>query len=302
MDPSVNKSRLVGVLLNPGVELKTLLLSLKTNSQPYRPHDYESPSVPLTAAMDTVAPPDSALRSLASLFCAEAVFLCLFTLIILGTAARSPLMRPAGLVGLCAVTVMMERLVAPLCLRIDRPHWAATVASLLWVQFLSASELVVVSRVDAAQLERPHQGKFSAALTTIGLLWNMRRIGTVWQVKNVTAAPKSQSWLAFVLRRIVATLLAYLFVDAVVSMPPPEDHMVGTDKATLFSLQNLDIGDVIFRCSTVAGYWLTTGVLNLFMTNVGAIISVSFGLSDPDECPPIYGSFAEAYTIRRFWG
>lgn len=237
-----------------------------------------------------------------SFFCGEAVLLCLFALIILGTAARSAINRTVGLAGLCAVTLLMEKLIVPLCLRIDRPHWAATVASLLWVQFLSASELVLVSRIHFTQLRRPHQGTLSTATAAIGLLWNVRRIGTVWQVKNVPVAPKNPSRIAFVLKRIVVTVIAYLFVDAVVSMPPPEDHMVRADKATLISLQNLDIGDFIFRFSTVAGYWLTTGVLNLFMTNVGAIIAVTLGLSSPDECRPIYGPFSEAYTVRRFWG
>lgn len=26
------------------------------------------------------------------------------------------------------------------------------------------------------------------------------------------------------------------------------------------------------------------------------------GLCSPADCPPLYGSFSEAYTIRRFWG
>lgn len=38
------------------------------------------------------------------------------------------------------------------------------------------------------------------------------------------------------------------------------------------------------------------------MTNVGAIVAVLSGLSRPTDCPPLYGSFSDAYTIRRFWG
>ncbi|KAK7705905.1 hypothetical protein SLS64_007857 [Diaporthe eres] len=124
------------------------------------------------------------------------------------------------------------------------------------------------------------------------------------QVKNVPSSVglQTQTRAGFVLRRVAITLLAYLFVDAVVSMPPPEKAMVQADKAALFSLQSLSAGDIAFRSGTVVGYWLTTGILNLFMNNVGAIAAVTLGLSSPAECPPLYGSFSDAYTIRRFWG
>ncbi|POS69380.1 hypothetical protein DHEL01_v212229 [Diaporthe helianthi] len=112
---------------------------------------------------------DGALSSLVSFFCAETAFLALFSRVILSTAPRSSSKRVAGLVILCATTIWMEKLVVPIRLKNGRPHWAAIVASLLWVQFLSASDLVLVTRVHAAQLPS----------------------------------------------------LDYLFVDAVVSMPPP---------------------------------------------------------------------------------
>lgn len=250
---------------------------------------------------------DDGLRVVLGFFCAESVFLVLFTVVILNTAAQSTSKRASGLVVLCATTIWMEKLVVPICLRNERPHWAATVAPLLWVQFLSASDLVLVSRIHAAQLPRLRQsslGTFRGFRTAVGLLWNIRRVGTPWQVKNVRSSVglQKQSRAGFVLRRAAITLLAYLFVDLVVSMPPPEQGMVRADKAALSSLRNLSSGDVIFRSSTVLGYWLTTGILNLFMNNVGAVVAVTLGLSSPADCPPLYGSFSEAYTIRRFWG
>lgn len=246
--------------------------------------------------------PKTAAGSLLAFAGTEAVFLGLFAFVVTGTAARSTFKRTAGLATLCALTILMEISIAPLCQRVDRPHWAATIASLLWVQFLSASELVLVSRVHAAQLLRLQGGSIQAGSAAVGLLWNVRRVRTPWQVKNIPVAPVDQNRAGFVFKRVAVTLVAYLFVDAVVSMPSPEAVMVRTDKATLFSIHQLDVGDLIFRSSTTAGYWLTTGILNFFMTNVGAIVAVSLGLSSPNDCPPLYGSFSEAYTIRRFWG
>lgn len=247
------------------------------------------------------------LRSLASFFCTEAAFVVLFSRVILSTAPRSTSKRVVGLVVLCAITAWMEKLIVPICIKNERPHWAATVASLLWVQFLSASDLVLVTRVHAAQfssVRRSSSSMLRGLMTAAGLLWNIRRVGTPWQVKNVpsSAGLQTQSRAGFVARRVAVTLLAYLFVDAVVSMPPPEQHLVRADKVSLFSLRNLGAEDIAFRSGTVVGCWLCTGILNLFMNNVGAVVAVSLGLSSPADCPPLYGSFSEAYTIRRFWG
>lgn len=250
---------------------------------------------------------ESVSRSVLGFFCTEAAFLALFSLVVLGTAAQSIGKRTAGLVMLCATTRLMESMVVPVCMRNERPHWAATVASLLWVQLLSASDLVLVFRVHAAQvrhLRGSSLGAFRDVITSVGLLWNIRRVGTVWQVKNIPSSVglQTQTRAGFVFKRVTITFVAYLFVDAVVSMPPPEQVMVHADKAALFSLRNLSTGDIIFRSGTVVGYWLTTGILNLFMNNVGTIAAVLLGLSSPADCPPLYGSFSEAYTIRRFWG
>lgn len=255
----------------------------------------------------TLALSGSATNSMLGFFCTEGAFLAVFGLVIVRTAAQSIGKRISGLVILCATTIWMEGLVVPACLSNKRPHWAATAASLLWVQFLSASDLILVRRVHAAQLPQLHGSSsniFRGIGAAVGLLWNIRRVGTPWQVKNVptSAGLQTQTRASFVLQRVAITLVAYLFVDAVVSMPPPEKAMVQADKAALFSLQSLSAGDLAFRSGTVVGYWLTTGILNLFMNNLGAITAVSLGLSSPAECPPLYGSFSDAYTIRRFWG
>lgn len=247
------------------------------------------------------------LSSMVGFLCAEAAFLAVFSRVVLSTAARSTGKRVSGLVVLCATTVWMEKVIVPVCLKNGRPHWAATVASLLWVQFLSASDLTLVTHVHTAKLPSLRgsgTGILRSVRTAAGLLWNVRRVGTPWQVKNVPSSVglQTQSRAGFVARRVAVTLLAYLFVDTVVSMPPPEQHMVRADKAALFSLRSLGADDLAFRCGTVVGYWLTTGVLVLFMNNVGAIVAVLLGLCSPADCPPLYGSFSEAYTIRHFWG
>ncbi|ROV97818.1 hypothetical protein VPNG_08658 [Cytospora leucostoma] len=228
----------------------------------------------------------------------EAAFLAFFALVLLRTEAQATSQRAGGLVLLGAVTYAAEQRIVPICLTSGRPHWAAVLASLLWVQLLSASELLLASRVHAAQLPRPR------ARSAIALLFNVRRLGTPWQVKNVpsTAGLQTQTRTAFVVGRVAVTLLAYLSVDLMVSLPPADPALVRADKAALSSLRNLSVEDVIFRGAMTISYWFTTGVINLFMTNLGAVVGVLSATSRPVDCPPLYGSFLEAYNVRRFWG
>lgn len=243
--------------------------------------------------------------SLLQFISSEVGFATAFAVILLNTTGNATTKRLAGWAALLATTYTMERMIALVCLEAGRPHWAATAASLLWVQFISASELLLVSRVDVSQLPF-RRGAVGTGISAIDLMWNMRRVGTRWQVKNVSVPLKSggrgQSRIAFVFNRLIVTMAAYLFVDLVVSMPPPEPELLQPAKATLFHLDTLSAGDIAFRAVMTISYWLITGILNLFMTNVGAIISVFLHLNDPADCPPLYRSFTEAFTVRRFWG
>ncbi|KAM7211476.1 Membrane bound O-acyl transferase family domain containing protein [Rhypophila decipiens] len=248
-------------------------------------------------------------------FALEGAFLAIFTSIVLGTTASATTKRAVGLATLALATLAVEGLAVPLCRSSNRPHWAATISSLLWVQFLSASELVMVTRLNANHLpvlpkgSRPSKAQTENILarsrSAIGLLWNMRRVGTPWQVKNTPSAmgQQSSSRLSFTAQRLAVTMLAYLFFDVVVSFPPPPPAMTTAEKGSLFQgIGGLDVGDIVFRTTMTASFWLMLIVLNLFMTNTGAIVSVLLGFNKPEDCPPLHGSFAEAFTLRRFWG
>lgn len=293
-------------------------IAINTPKESLHPH---SPVCDIDFTNMTAATYNRQIRSLGDdhpllgLFGFEAALLAIFTSIVLGSAAQATAKRTIGVVILAAATYATEGLIVPFCQRSNRPHWAATISSLLWVQFLSASELVLVSRLHAAQLPlsspRGSSGAakkkslLSRSRSAIGLLWNVRRVGTPWQAKNVpsTQGQRSTSRFSFIAQRLAATVLAYLFVDVVVSLPPPPPAMLAVEKQTLFrGLGGLDVGDIIFRITMTASFWIITGVLNLFMTNTGAIVAVLFGLSKPEECPTLNGSFAEAFTVRRFWG
>ena len=234
-------------------------------------------------------------------------FLTLFTSIILLVPRHATIIRFSGLAALSTLTYILQDTFIQLC---ENPHWRATAVPLFWIQFLSASELILVSRVKFDLVLS--RGKFRyrntlvQAAQIIALLWNLRRIGTRWQVKNLpgssSSGPASWSRSRFVLRRLTTTFFAYLVLDIMISGPSPDSALISPQKQTLFKLSSLSMDDLVFRIIGTISFWLSTALLNLVMSNSVAIFSVLSGLSSPAECPRLYGSIGEAYSIRRYWG
>lgn len=238
---------------------------------------------------------------------AQAAFLFLSTIVILVVPRHASVTRLMSLVPLSALTYMLQETFMELC---RNPLWRATAAPLVWIQFLSASEMIWVSRVGSADISAS-RGESKArivakAVQTIALVWNLRRIGTRWQVKNIPASPSSgpasKSRARFVLKRLTTTLFAYLVLDIMISGPVPDSGLVTPHKQTLYKLDYLSMEDIIFRTIGTVSFWLSTALINLVMSNSVAIISVLAGLNSPTDCPPLYGPIGEAHSVRRFWG
>ena len=235
-------------------------------------------------------------------------FLILFTAVILLVPQHATITRTASLVALSTLTYMLQETIMQLC---KNAHWRAAAVPILWIQFLSASELIWVSRVDSAHIPA-RRGNPKAEtipnqfIDVVALLWNLRRVGTRWQVKNIPASsnrgPKSMSRLHFVSRRLTTIMFAYLILDIMISGPSPDLALVSPQKETLFNPSDLSMEDVVFRTIGTLSFWLSSALINIIMTNGAAILSVLSGLSTPADCPPLYGSIGEAYSIRQFWG
>ena len=237
----------------------------------------------------------------------QLAFLILFTSVILLVPRHATIPRLSSLAALSTLTYILQNTFIHLC---ENPHWRATAVPLVWIQFLSASELIWVSRVDidsvSSRGKSGDKNTFGRATQVIALLWNLRRIGTKWQIKNLpvssSSGPAPWSQGRFLLQRLTRTFLAYLVLDIMISGPSPDLALVGLQKQTLFNLGSLSMDGVIFRVIGTASFWLSSALLNLVMSNSVATLSALLGLSSPAGCPPLYGSIGEAYSIRRYWG
>lgn len=233
--------------------------------------------------------------------CTEIGFVIIFALLALRTPKQATRSRVGGLLILATATYAMESLITPLCLKNGRPHWAAVLTAVLWVQLLNASDLLLLLGFDASRQTDPESiiGIDSAA----GLLFNSRRVGTLWQIKNIpsTTGIGAKHPSSFVLRRIAVVAVSYLLLDIMTSFPPPDPVMVRSDKVALF-LSDWSLDDAIFRLGATVSYWFTTAVVVITANNFCAILAVMTGLGQPADCPPAFGSFWEAYSVRRFWG
>ena len=245
--------------------------------------------------------------SVLTLIFTELAFLLLCSILILLVPRRATATRFTSLIALSTLTYMLQETFLNTC---GNPHWRAAAAPLLWIQFLSASEMILVSRVDSVDVSAirggSNPGTFATqAIQVIALLWNLRRVGTRWQVKNVPASSSgglaTRSRTRFLLRRLTTTFFAYLVLDIMISGRSPDLALVSPQKETLFKLGSLPLEDVVFRIIGTVSFWFSTALINLVMANGIAIFSVLTGLSTPSDCPPLYGSIWEAYSIRRFW-
>lgn len=219
------------------------------------------------------------------------------------------LRRYFGVAVLFFVTYKLQGTLVQLC---ANRHWRGAATSLLWIQLLSASEIICVSRVHIREILADAGGSTDDAADTVlspapvALLWNLRRVGTKWQVPRLILPSNGRegrsSRAYFILGRLAATFLAFFILDVLVSAPPPDVALVGRQKQALLKLDGISVEDIIFRVLGTFSFWLSTALINLVMANSASLPPLILGLTSPSQCPPIYGDFRDAYSVRRFWG
>lgn len=102
----------------------------------------------------------------------------------------------------------------------------------------------------------------------------------------------------FTRRQLLKALRWYLFIDIARAYQLAHE---------LFTRPVTDLFDVasrgyLERCANVAallGPWLGTLAMDYYLFSAA---HVKLGWSAPGDWPDVYGKWADAYTVRRFWG
>lgn len=157
----------------------------------------------------------------------------------------------------------------------------------------------------------PHQAtawqrlKFGASVTL-----NPRQLNTPYQVKNVPTWSNNDPRYTpsrgdFLQTTAVKVLLGYLIIDLCSLGADPERNKVlfSKEKVGLFTrLDRVSAEELLIRVS--ASFILYLNIYCIFMIMHGSlmILAVGSGFSSVKEWRPAYGSLAEAYSVRRFWG
>lgn len=236
----------------------------------------------------------------ATLLTAVPAFFAVFSSTIVFTPKDAFLTRLSAVVALFAINYPIYLLVDALA---PTKAFESALSVVVWCACASAGELVLISRVTPEDLTEGKEGASTVTLLYRAscLYFNMRRVGTKWEVKDLSYS-NPESRLGFLAHKALVMGSVMLVVDALASAPPPEPHLVTKDKETLWNFGQLSGEDVIFRSITVTVMWIMSYLINYLILSSGAVFSVALGLSEPKSCPrPHNGPFSSLTSVRGLW-
>lgn len=225
-----------------------------------------------------------------------------------------------SLVAACAYTIVVT---SHECMRAD---WASLLAGTSIGFLLQYIELSLLSKWGferggaVSQNSRGNDKRFDALASdsTNGALkrlraglsrtFSFRNVNTPAEVKNVPQFSARQGYVpsrgAFLLRTAMISSICYLFLDLSSSQPPPKNNaeLFSWEKVPLLTrLGDATVQQLTLRLISTLSYWVTMYCIMEGVTTTVAVLAVGLNLSEPQSWRPLFGSPAEAYTLRRFW-
>lgn len=130
------------------------------------------------------------------------------------------------------------------------------------------------------------------------LVATFRGIGWSTQVPHVREVPKTQSRRSFIVERLCYAAL-YIFWADLVGLYVTHNPITSSRAAEKFPVTSEGL---LFQAFNVTAWWgnVWSGFAALY--ELLAAGSVAFGLWEPRFWPPMFGSWWDAYTVRRTWG
>ncbi|KFZ03723.1 hypothetical protein V502_10716 [Pseudogymnoascus sp. VKM F-4520 (FW-2644)] len=188
--------------------------------------------------------------------------------------------------------------------------------SLVWIFHLRTFDLLLLKAVylPAVTARKLKQSATQSGLwrtfTAWCLLFNFRNINTSWTIKGLPAFSRGHPEHVpnkgeFVRRRAAHILIMYLALDAIFAFlpaPNPGKDIPEYKQPLLSRMGDITLEEIIARPITVLLPAFSIYGIFTIPYNIASITAVLFGGSEPRNWPPLFGSFREAYTLRRFWG
>ncbi|KAF4830797.1 Acetyltransferase TRI7 [Colletotrichum tropicale] len=189
----------------------------------------------------------------------------------------------------------------------------------LCLVLLQSCNFLVVTRLDTdhfvkGNIYRPSDGLVHKLRGVIGLMFNLRGIGTPWQISRINPAPQSLDkhtengklrkgpWVA---RQLQIIFWQYLFLDftylsSLDTSPEDAEKLFGPGKEFLYINANAEQWGARVAVGLIS--WLAPARVTMdIVYRVLSVVSVLGGMASPEDWPPLFGSIWDAYTIRAFW-
>ncbi|KAF9890624.1 hypothetical protein FE257_005755 [Aspergillus nanangensis] len=142
------------------------------------------------------------------------------------------------------------------------------------------------------------------------LTFTCRFIGTPDQVKYIPPfstrdphfIPSRRQFLQKAALTIVACYIGIAFIQSYIGAVHAK-HYVSVHHVLVFRrLPEIMSEEVLTRVMVCVVTLININLTQRGLYNIIGFMAVFVGISEPREWPPFYGSFFEAYTIRRVWG
>ncbi|TBU24283.1 membrane bound O-acyl transferase family-domain-containing protein [Dichomitus squalens] len=140
---------------------------------------------------------------------------------------------------------------------------------------------------------------WSRSYATLCLLRNNRMIGWNVQVSNVP--PVKGARAQFLLRRTRQLLVAYALADVSESLVRLNRPLYASTSPGGSQFSPGVIGHLQKSCCMAIWLFMTYSVLKLYYV-FSSIVAVALYASRPEDWPDAFGSWKDAYTVRRLWG
>ncbi|KAJ5816720.1 hypothetical protein N7447_008953 [Penicillium robsamsonii] len=194
------------------------------------------------------------------------------------------------------------------------PTWCQAITQLV-IATLQAANLLLLNPLTSSDISRSAktmQNFGSSLVAAFRLISQTRAVNTHRQVKNVPSHPKYYLHRGmqvptrgrFLLRQLAIVAWQCLVLDIVQTISLQQAGERDLQKPVSSQIEWIvPVGQWAERIATHLSIWFVVNrLISDLAYRVLSIFFVGIGLDSPTDWPPAFGSMADAFTLRNFWG